>query len=94
MIGVWIWQVSPSEDTAKFDIIQVLLTNDKAKDMEGRRTWRKYAPHNDEITIFVTVHNHVARRVLFSKGGSSSVPYNDTMKKSSVMAKNLLVLLS
>ena len=34
-IKVWIWKVPPSEDKAKSDIRQVLLTNDKAKDMEG-----------------------------------------------------------
>ena len=39
-------------------------------------------PHNNAIAIIITIHNHVARRVLFSNGNSSSVPYNDAMKKS------------
>ena len=40
--------------------------------------------HSDAIIIIVTVHNHMVRRVLFSNGNSSNVPYNDVMKKSRI----------
>ena len=50
-IEVRIGKVPPSEDKAKSEIRQVLLTNDKAKDMEGQsnlfdvqKTWRNYTP--------------------------------------------------
>ena len=37
--------------------------------------------HNDEIALIVTVHNHVARKVLFNNGNSNNVPYNEATKK-------------
>ena len=84
-----IWQVLPNENKAKSKIRQVLLTNNKAKDMEGksnlfgvRKLGRYTHPH--VIAIIVTVHNHVARRVIFNIGSSRNIPYNNAMKKSMI----------
>ena len=88
---VRIRQVLPSEDKAKSDIKQVLLTNDKAKDMEGRNNLfgvreigRNTHPRNDAIATIVTIHDHMARRVLFNNGSLSNVPHNEAMKKSRI----------
>ena len=57
--------------------------------MTKPKTWKdevtswmsKIHTHNDAIAIIVTVHNYVARKVLFSNGNSSNFLYNDAMKK-------------
>ena len=41
-------------------------------------------PYNDAITIIITIHNHVARRVPFNSDNSNNVPYNDAMKKTRI----------
>ena len=77
-----------NEDKAKSEIRQVLLSNDKAKNNEGksnlfgvRELGKDTHPHNNAIAIIIKVHDRVTRKVLFSNDSSSNVPHNDAMKE-------------
>ena len=56
----------------------------KPKTWKDEKLGENTHPYNDTITIIVTIHNHVARKVPFNNGSSNNVPYIDAMKKSRI----------